>query len=192
MEVNSKLRVFLSFIGSLSLLVASWAILVNYMDMEGTGWAGAILLSMAFPFFIISGCCVIHFIYALFRKRKMGLWEKILVPLFSLLFLLYSLPMTPSNYCVSSYNPKLRMVTYLPDVEAWRGGWTYAFRNDSVVECRVGFGGFNGELKDSFCYSRRGDSLFFMNDTFFIEGDHLLRGERRLEAGYIDFDKDKD
>ncbi len=192
------MKVIWSFFGPLILLV-SMAIM-GELYVHGDSWAYALLITMTLPLLLVSVGLVFHFIYMLVRRKKLDLWEKILVPPFALLCLLHFLPIKICDYRVNSYNPYVRMVTYWPDMDAWRGGDAYVFRSDSLVECRITHLGYNGELKDTFRYVRRGDSLFFKNDTFLIkalekdsfhiEADVLFG--KRGKVGYVIFDKDKD
>ena len=182
------MKVFWNFLSSLSLLVTSIVLLFAYLDTRG--FFSVIGVFFSFPFFLVSGCFTIQFVYALIKRRNLELWKRIMVPFFALLCVLHFLPITPYNYRVSPCNPQVRMVSFWMDTEAWRGSSTYVFRSDSMMEYRIALRERNGKLVNCSRYIRRGDSIFCGSDTFHIEGDNLCGRETSL--GLILFDKDRD
>lgn len=185
---KKNIQVARDFFSILSLIVS--IVILTSIFFDGNADFGIVLLIVfTLPFFLIAIGKSIHFIYKLWKKKEMELWEKILVPLFLLMILVNQSPITPGNYRVSSCNPNVRMVTYLSDIEAWRGGESYVFRSDSTAEYRLSYVDMNGELKETFPYVRKGDSLFFRNDTFLIREGKLV-DKHNGSMGRVCFDKD--
>lgn len=168
----SNRNVVLEFLGILSLMVTI-LVLGNYFIEDNL--AIFMIVALTFPLLLYSIGKSIHFFYKLITKKKVALWEKILVPLFLTVFFAHFLPVRPTNYEVCRYNPKVRMVAYLPDLEAWRGGEAFVFRSDSMVEYRLAYRDENGSVRGVFPYSRRNDTIFFKNDTIFRHDTLLIK-----------------
>lgn len=191
-------NVVIEFLCILSLIVAT---LVYGCSLAEEHLGVFLLCVLAFPFLLCSIGKSIHFFYKLVTKKEVDLWEKILVPLFLVIFLANFSPVKPTNYQVSWCNPKVRMVAYVADMEAWRwrGGEAFVFRSDSMVEYRLAFRDENGSVREVFPYSRRKDTIFFRNDTIF-RNDTLFIKEGEMDNPHnkdyrsleILFDKDSE
>lgn len=187
-------NVVIEFLIILSLVVA---ILVYGLSLTEEHLGLFLLRAFTFPFLLCSIGKSIHFFYKLVTKKEVDLWEKILVPLFFVIFLANFSPVKPTNYKVSWCNPKVRMVAYVADMEAWRGGEAFVFRSDSMVEYRLAYRDENGSVREVFPYSRRKDTIFFRNDTIFKNDTLLIKGggmdnprSKKYKSMEILFDKD--
>lgn len=194
----------MDFISILSLMISCFLLSIIFMDDFSLGTA--FLLTLTFPFLFISVGKTIHFIYRIVRRKELQLWEKILVPLFLLICLANFSPLTPANYHVSQYNPHTRMLVYMPDIDGWRGGESYVFRDDSTAEYRLSHRGYNGELKETLPYSRTKETIIMGEDTFFLRNDTIFKRlllPVELEdttycriydkiIGMVEYDKDKE
>lgn len=187
-------NVVIEFLSILSLIVTILVYGVAFVEDD----LGIFLLCMlTFPFLLWSIGKSIHFFYKLFAKKEVVLWEKILIPLFLVIFLANFSPVKPTNYQVCWCNPKVRMVAYVADLEAWRGGEAFVFRSDSMVEYRLAYRDSNGSVREVFPYSRRKDTIFFRNDTIFRNDTLLIKGgemdnprSKKYKSMEILFDKD--
>lgn len=190
----SNRNVVLEFLSILSLIVSILALGSSFLEANMGVY---LLLLLTFPFLLCSIGKSIHFLYKLVAKKEVDLWEKILVPLFFVIFLANFSPVKPTNYKVSWCNPKVRMVAYVADMEAWRGGEAFVFRSDSMVEYRLAYRDENGSVREVFPYSRRKDTIFFRNDTIFTNDTLLIKGggmdnprSKKYKSMEILFDKD--
>lgn len=190
----SNRNVVLEFLSILSLIVSILALGSSFLEANMGVY---LLLLLTFPFLLYSMGKSIHFLYKVIAKKEVDLWEKILVPLFFVIFLANFSPVKPTNYKVSWCNPKVRMVAYVADMEAWRGGEAFVFRSDSMVEYRLAYRDENGSVREVFPYSRRKDTIFFRNDTIFRNDTLLIKGgemdnprSKKYKSMEILFDKD--
>lgn len=194
----------MEFISILSLMISCCSLTIIFMDEFSLGTS--LLLTLTIPFLLVSVGKTIHFIYRIVRRKELQLWEKILVPLFLLTCLANFSPLTPANYHVSQYNPHTRMLVYIPDIDGWRGGESYVFRDDSTAEYRLSHRGYNGELKKTLPYSRTKETIIMGKDTFFLRNDTIFKRlllPVELEdttycrlydkmIGTVEYDKDKE
>lgn len=190
----SNRNVVLEFLSILSLIVSILALGSSFLEANMGVY---LLLLLTFPFLLYSMGKSIHFLYKVIAKKEVDLWEKILVPLFFVIFLANFSPVKPTNYKVCWCNPKVRMVAYVADMEAWRGGEAFVFRSDSMVEYRLAYRDENGSVREVFPYSRRKDTIFFRNDTIFTNDTLLIKGggmdnprSKKYKSMEILFDKD--
>lgn len=201
---QSNRNIAMDFISILSLMISCCSLTIIFMDEFSLGTS--LLLTLTIPFLLVSVGKTIHLIYRIVRKKELQLWEKILVPLFLLTCLANFSPLTPTNYQVSRYNPHTRMLVYIPDIDGWRGGESYVFRDDSTAEYRLSHRGYNGELKKTLPYSRTKETIIMGKDTFFLRNDTIFKRlllPVELEdttycrlydkmIGTVEYDKDKE
>jgi len=201
---QSNRNIVMDFISILSLMISCFSLTIIFMNDLSFGMA--LLFTLTSPFLLISVGKTIHLIYRIVRKKELQLWEKILVPLFLLICLANFSPLTPANYHVSQYNPHTRMLVYIPDIDGWRGGESYVFRDDSTAEYRLSHRGYNGELKETLPYSRTKETIIMGEDTFFLRNDTIFKRlllPVELEdttycriydkiIGMVEYDKDKE
>lgn len=192
----SNRNVVLEFLGILSLIVSILVLGDSFLEANMGVY---LLLLLTFPFLLYSMGKSIHFLYKVITKKEVDLWEKILVPLFLAVLLANFSPIRPSNYEVCWCNPKVRMVAYITDMDAWSGGEAFVFRSDSMVEYRLAFRNENGMVCEVFPYSRRNDTIFFKNDTIFRHDTLLIKaGEmenphnKAYKSLEVLFDKDSE